>query len=46
MDVVQILNISSDYDKDDIEEVLKEILKEKRLLTVAYNNKNKRNEIL
>lgn len=45
MDVVQILN-TSDHDKDDLEEVLYDYLKEKRLLTVAYNNKTKRNEIL
>jgi len=45
MDVVQILN-TSDHDKDDIEEVLKDYLKERRLLTVAFNNKTKRKEIL
>jgi hypothetical protein len=45
MDVVQILN-TSDHDKDDLEEVLFDYLKERRLLTVAYNNKTKRNEIL
>ena len=45
MDIVQILNIS-DHVEDEIEEVLKEYLKDRRLLTVAFNNKTKRKEIL
>ena len=44
MDVVQLL--SSGASKDDIEEVLRVYLKERRLLTKAFNNKTKRKEIL
>ena len=48
MDVVEIFSTLSTGDKklDDIEEVLRVYLKNKRLLTKAFNNKIKRKVIL